>query len=155
MKKIISLVLISALGGCTTHYRQFAAPEISGEPLLEIHNTQSPGDVRTVLTDGITTIKGSYYELNERLIARTQQAAITKQFGKFDKVIDLKILSVRCGGHFIPDCESTAEAKIGDKSFVLQSSNRNGHPWDSALDKTLDEISEKLMAHINQEGFDN
>lgn len=107
-----------------------------------------------MLTGGITTIKGSYYELKERLNARTQQAAITKGIRIFDKVIDLKFLSVRCSGHFIPDCEATADAKIGDKSFVNRGSKRSGYPWHSEFDKTLDELSVKLMAHIIQVALD-
>ena len=144
MNKLIVVLFFLLLFGCTTRQVQFVAPELSNTAPLKIKNVQDPGEFRTVMTDGITSFKGSYYQLNDRLIAKVQQSAIDNGIAS-DEPLTLRLLAVRCGGSFLGDCEMSVEVNYKGKNVLISSDKRNGYPWQSALEKALDEVAEKVI----------
>jgi hypothetical protein len=140
---VILCSVLSQLFGCTTRYARVEPLAPISSPTVNIVNSQAKNDIRTIFTDGITTFESNYYDWNEKLKVMVEQRFKdngTQSYTSFA----LEIYSIRCGGHYIGDCEVTVALIINSNKIRLTSDKHNGYPWGSALDKALNNVADKI-----------
>jgi hypothetical protein len=140
---VILCSVLSQLFGCTTRYARVEPLTPISSPTVNVVNSQAKNDIRTIFTDGITTFESNYHDWNEKLRVMVQKRFKEKGI-QSDSSFSLEIFSIRCGGHYVGDCEITVALAIHSNKIRLNSDKHNGYPWGSALDKALNNVADKI-----------
>lgn len=142
-----SMSLIVA--GCTTRYSNAPVEKYAAFPAspVQISNAQIDTEPRVLFSDGITTIMTDY-----KGWAEVVRYKIAESLGRLPitpsetKSLSVSINQINCGGHYVADCAVSILIETGaGYREVVNSKRHSGYPFDSAIDKALNDVAGKVV----------